>query len=71
MTSNIINLNKVRKARAKAAKELLAEENRRRHGRSKADRDADEAQRRIDLARVDHARREPVAEEDLDPGSVS
>lgn len=71
MTSNIINLNKVRKARAKAEKDRLAEENRILHGRTKAERELDEAQRRIDQARIDAARRDATNDDDLDPGSVS
>ncbi len=77
MTAEIINLNKVRKAKERADKERRAEENRIRHGRTKAEREAEEAQRALDTAHLDGNRRETPArrsgetEEDLDPGSVS
>ena len=80
MTAEIINLNKVRKAKARAEKEQRAEENRVRHGRTKAERDADDARRSAENVHLDGMRREAPseapsrrgeAEEDLDPGSVS
>ena len=78
MAAEIINLNKVRKARLRADKERKAEENRARHGRSRAERDADDAQRMRDKAHLDGSRRDAGSggrngetEEDLDPGSVS
>ncbi|MBY0225763.1 MAG: DUF4169 family protein [Hyphomicrobium sp.] len=80
MTAEIINLNKVRKAKERAEKERLAEENRIRHGRTKAEREQQDAQRTIDEAHLEGSRREVAGdgykrsgetEEDLDPGSVS
>lgn len=80
MTAEIINLNKVRKAKARAEKEQRAEENRVRHGRTKAERDAEETRQSIENAHLDGMRRELPrddcvrrrdTEEDLDPGSVS
>jgi hypothetical protein len=80
MTAEIINLNKVRKAKERAEKERLAEENRIRHGRTKAEREQQDALRTIDEAHLEGSRREVPrdgykrsgeTEEDLDPGSVS
>jgi hypothetical protein len=42
---NVVNLNKFRKKKAKAEKEARAETNRRLHGRTKAERARDEAQK--------------------------
>lgn len=80
MTAEIINLNKVRKAKARAEKEQRAEENRIRHGRTKAERDAEDVRRSVENAHLDGMRREVPreasarcgeTEEDIDPGSVS
>lgn len=80
MTAEIINLNKVRKAKARAEKEQRAEENRVRHGRTKAEREAEDARRSVESAHLDGMRREAPkdgyarsgdTEEDIDPGSVS
>ncbi|HYP77565.1 MAG TPA: DUF4169 family protein [Polyangiaceae bacterium] len=58
--SNVVNLNKFRKQKAKAARVKQAETNRRLHGRTKAER-AREAQQRKQLeAGVDGARLEPT-----------
>ncbi len=43
MTRDIVNLNRFRKARARAEKEAKAEENRARFGRTKAERQLDKA----------------------------
>jgi hypothetical protein len=43
---NVVNLNKFRKQKAKAEKEARAETNRRLHGRTKAERARDEAQKK-------------------------
>ena len=53
-----INLNKFRKAKARADKEQRAQENRVKHGRTKAEkaRDKQEAKRHEDT--VDHSKRE-------------
>ncbi len=80
MTAEIINLNKVRKAKERAEKERRAEENRIRHGRTKAERAQDDAQRTRDAGVLEGARiegaepgykRSGETEDDLDPGSVS
>lgn len=42
MSGEIINLNQFRKAKAKAEKESSARENRRKHGRSKAEKRSDD-----------------------------
>ncbi|MDX2307563.1 MAG: DUF4169 family protein [Hyphomicrobium sp.] len=74
MSAEIINLNKYRKAKARAEKEQAAAENRIRHGRTKGERARDEA----DRARQgqQHDSRELASgsrgdEDDLDPGAVS
>lgn len=71
--SEPINLNKARKARVKAAAERQAALNRVRHGRTKAEREASQAEldaatRRLDALRVE-ARGEH-APETPEPGSV-
>jgi hypothetical protein len=43
---NVVNLNKFRKKKAKVEKEARAETNRRLHGRTKAERAAEEAQKK-------------------------
>ncbi|WP_085816604.1 DUF4169 family protein [Roseovarius halotolerans] len=50
--SKVINLNKIRKQRARAAKREQADQNAARHGRSKADRALDAA--RSDKVLQDH-----------------
>jgi hypothetical protein len=57
--SNVVNLNKFRKRKAKLAQEKQAETNRRLHGRTKAERQHDLLQKRkletqVDGARLDH-----------------
>jgi hypothetical protein len=80
MTAEIINLNKVRKAKERAEKEQRADENRLRHGRTKSERAAEDAQRATENAHLDGLRREGPSdgykrsgetEEDIDPGSAS
>jgi uncharacterized caspase-like protein len=56
--SNVVNLNKFRKRKAKLAKERRAETNRRLHGRTQAERDAELAQQRKLSTQVDGARLE-------------
>lgn len=83
MTAEIINLNKVRKARARAERSALAAENRVKFGRSKAERkelaaDVEKRRRELDGTRRDPAVNDPAApdaadqgKERLDPGTVS
>ncbi|HVJ21049.1 MAG TPA: DUF4169 family protein [Polyangiaceae bacterium] len=59
--SNVVNLNKFRKRKAKLAKEKQAETNRLLHGRTKAERQRDLLQKRkleiqVDGARLDSER---------------
>lgn len=56
--SNVVNLNKFRKAKAKAEKEKQAETNRRLHGRTKAERQRDLLQKQQLETKVDGARLE-------------
>jgi hypothetical protein len=53
--SNVVNLNKFRKQRAKAQCEKRAETNRRLHGRTKAERAREELQKKQLTAKVDGA----------------
>jgi len=43
--SNVVNLNKFRKAKAKADKGETAKENRRKHGRTKGEKEAEKAEK--------------------------
>jgi hypothetical protein len=54
--SNVVNLNKFRKRKAKLAQEKQAETNRRLHGRTKAERQRDLLQKRKLETQVDGAR---------------
>ena len=56
--SKPINLNKARKARAKAAKKTRAEENVVKHGRSKAERAAEAKSESARVIRLDAHKRE-------------
>ncbi len=56
--AEIVNLNRVRKARAKAAAGKTAEANRTKFGRSKAERDAEAAGKARREALLDGAKRE-------------
>lgn len=58
MTGEIVNLNKARKAKARADKDRKAEENRVRFGRTKAEREKDEAQRALEKSRLEALRRD-------------
>jgi Domain of unknown function (DUF4169) len=70
MSSNIVNLNKFRKAKTRAEQDKRAEENRAKFGRSKEEKrtDSDEVTRRDAL--LDGAKIEKC-DTDLDPGTVS
>ncbi len=56
--ADILNLNKARKARAKAQSTAKAVENRAKFGRTKAQKAADEAERARIVENLDGARRE-------------
>ena len=60
--SNVVNLNKFRKKKAKQARQKQAETNRRLHGRSKAERASDALRKKKLEAKVDHARLEEPSE---------
>ncbi|HVZ03193.1 DUF4169 family protein [Hyphomicrobium sp.] len=57
MTAEIVNLNKVRKARERAIRERDAQENRLKYGQSKADRHLFDAKQRKSQADLDGTRR--------------
>lgn len=58
MADTVINLRQARKARARTEKEKTAAENRRRHGRTKADKQAEKAAREKSLQHIDGHKRE-------------
>jgi hypothetical protein len=64
MTASIINLRARRKARARAEKAARAAQARALHGRSKAERQRDEALAHISRRAIDGARREPGDDSD-------
>ena len=57
--SNVVNLNKFKKQKAKEARVKQAETNRRLHGRTKAERAHDALQKQQLETRVDGARLDP------------
>ncbi len=75
MTAEIVNLNKVRKARERAEKAKTAQDNRAKFGRAKAEREM--AARELDqrTSALDGAQRDTPRlddnHDDLDPGNVS
>jgi hypothetical protein len=72
MTADIINLRRVRKAKARREKDAQAAENRAKSGRPKAEREHTEAVLKFDASRLESARRSnPSEDDDLDPGNVS
>jgi hypothetical protein len=62
MSGNVVNLNKFKKQKAKAARVKQAETNRRLHGRSKAERARDALHKKQLEASVDGARLESSSE---------
>lgn len=58
MSDKTINLNRVRKERAKARKRARADENVARFGRTKAERSRDETMRTLEGRNLDQHRRE-------------
>lgn len=72
MTAEIINLNRVRKARERADKERQATLNRAKYGQPKAERERGEAERLIDDKRLDGAKRGTADDgSDCDPEALS
>jgi hypothetical protein len=66
MTGQVVNLNKARKARAKAAAKAGADANAARFGRTRAERAAEAAEERRKATHLDAHRRDP----DPDGGSA-
>ena len=62
--SNVVNLNKFRKRKAKAEAKQRADTNRRLHGRTRAERERDELDKRKLAAKVDGARLDSPRDED-------
>ena len=75
MTAEIINLNKVRKARERADREREAHENRLKYGQSKSERSLADAQQRKTQSDLEGARREGKGgagdTDDIDPSTAS
>jgi hypothetical protein len=75
MSANIVNFNKVRKARAKADDDRRAVENMAYFSRTKAERANDERERNTVNQALDGAQLDPARldenHDDLDPGNVS
>lgn len=75
MTAEIINLNKVRKARERADREREAHENRLKYGQSKSERSLADAQQRKAQTELDGAQRDPSSSDneidDVDPSTAS
>ncbi len=63
MMSNVVNLNKFKKKKAKEAEKKQAETNRRLHGRTKAERARDALQKKKLDTTVDQARLEKPPED--------
>jgi hypothetical protein len=59
MTAEIVNLRRVRKRRTREEREVLAAENRSRHGLGRAEREAAAARRVKDIRTLDLHKREP------------
>lgn len=57
--SEIVNLKRHRKRRSRAEKDVKAEENRRRFGRSKAERDGEEKEAARSVRQLDGHKRDP------------
>jgi uncharacterized protein DUF4169 len=66
--SNVVNLNKFRKRKAKAEEKKRAEANVRLHGRTKAERALEAKQKELLERRVDGARLSEPAEDDETSG---
>ena len=64
MTADIVNLNKARKAKARAQKERQAEENRARFGRTKGQRLAEDLDKARARRELDGAKRGPQDDPD-------
>lgn len=74
MTAEIVNLNKVRKARERANRERDAQENRIKYGQTKSERNLFEARTRKWQGDLDASRRQPdgiADDEDTGPNNAS
>ena len=75
MTAEIVNLNKVRKARERAMQEKEAHQNRLKYGQPKSERNLLQAEQRKSQAELDGAKREadrnPDSSDDIDPSNAS
>lgn len=61
MSGTVINLRQARKAKTRAEKEQTADENRRRHGRTKAEKEAEKSATDKSNLHLDGHKRDPEA----------
>lgn len=71
MTAEIVNLNKVRKARERANRERDAQENRIKYGQTKSERNLFEARTRKWQGDLDASRRQSDDDDDQGPSNAS
>lgn len=71
MTAEIVNLNKVRKARERANREGDAQENRIKYGQTKSERNLFEARTRKWQGDLDASRRQSDDDDDHGPSNAS
>ncbi|CEJ87138.1 conserved hypothetical protein [Hyphomicrobium sp. GJ21] len=71
MTAEIVNLNKVRKARERANRERDAQENRIKYGQTKSERNLFEARTRKWQGDLDASRRQSDDDDDTGPSNAS
>lgn len=71
MTAEIVNLNKVRKARERANRERGAQENRIKYGQTKSERNLFEARTRKWQGDLDASRRQSDDDDDTGPSNAS
>ena len=64
--ADVLNLNRARKRKRRQEDRAQADANAMKHGRTKAARKLDEAQRALDEAKLDGAKREPTPPPDAD-----
>lgn len=71
MTAEIVNLNKVRKARERANRERDAQENRIKYGQTKSERNLFEARTRKWQGDLDASQRQSDDDDDTGPSNAS
>lgn len=64
--ADVLNLNRARKRKKRQDDRAKADANAIKHGRTKAERELQEAQRALDEAKLDGLRRDPAPDPDAD-----